>query len=98
MNYEKAYKETLERAKDFHSRLNEQLQKEMENIFPELLESEGERIRKELLEYCINRKYGKQVCVDASDYRRWADWLFKQGVENIPNVKRDKEISNEIIK
>jgi hypothetical protein len=47
--------------------------------FPELKESEDERIRKELLEHCINRRDGKQVCVDASDYRRWANWLEKQG-------------------
>ena len=51
---------------------------------------EDERIRKELLEHCINRSDGKQVCVDASDYKRWADWLFKIGNENIPNVKRNE--------
>lgn len=40
--------------------------------------TDDERIRKELLKHCIDRRDGKQICVDASDYRRWADWLGKQ--------------------
>ncbi len=106
----RAYDEATKVIKDNLNALNEitEMGAEVVNIqsikncfyraFQELKEIEDERIRKELLEHCINRRDGKQVCVDASDYRRWADWLFKQGVENIPNVKSDKEISNEIIK
>lgn len=44
----------------------------------ETVTADDERMRKELLEHCINRRDGKQVCVDASDYRRWANWLEKQ--------------------
>ena len=95
----KAYDKAIERARKLQENSNGMiLKKWLWNIFPELKESEDEKIRKELLEHCINRRDGKQVCVDASDYRRWADWLFRQGVENIPNVSYDKEISNEIIK
>lgn len=54
-------------------------QRVVDKYFPELRENQDERIRKELLEHCINRRDGKQVCVDASDYRRWANWLKKQG-------------------
>lgn len=60
-----------------------------EQIFTELCESEDEKIRKELLEHCINRRDGKQICVDASDYRRWAAWLEKQSFVEQDTVKRD---------
>lgn len=92
-------KEAMKILKDFHDKSALfSVRTALDTLFPELKESEDERIRKELLEHCINRIDGKQVCVDASDYRRWADWLSRQTVENIPNVKSDKEISNEIIK
>ena len=96
----KRYDEALIKAKNIVNSINVGLigKDSFEAVFPELKENEDERIRKELLEHCINRRDGKQVCVDASDYRRWADWLFRQGVENITNIKSDKEISNEIIK
>ena len=84
MNYEQKYNEALERAKEWMAGkyghyVSDTPQEIAEFIFPELKESEDEQIRKELLEHCINRRDGKQVCVDANDYRRWADWLEKQG-------------------
>lgn len=87
----KRYDEAIERAKESHNsaksdkengvtdKITEYIIQLTETIFPELKESEDEQIRKELLEHCINRRDGKQVCVDANDYRRWADWLEKQG-------------------
>lgn len=54
MNYEKAYKDALERMKSWargeHPECFTEAQKAAEFIFPELAESEDERIRKELLE------------------------------------------------
>ena len=96
----KRYDEALIKAKNIVNSINVGLigKDSFEAVFPELKENEDERIRKELLEHCINRRDGKQVCVDASDYRRWADWLFRIGKENIPNVKNDEVIRNEIIK
>ena len=84
MDYEQKYKESLERAKEwmagkYSHYVSDTPQEIAEFIFPELKESEDEQIRKELLEHCINRRDRKQVCVDANDYRRWADWLEKQG-------------------
>lgn len=79
MDYEKAYTNAVARAKQAIKDCghNEGRKRMIEDIFPELADTD--RIRKELLEHCINRRDGKQVCVDASDYRRWADWLQKQG-------------------
>lgn len=67
------------------------------HIFPELNESENEKIRKELLEHCINRRDGKQVCVDANDYKRWADWLEKQGEQNPTWSEYDEKVLQSII-
>ena len=50
MDYEKKYKEALERAKKLTSDMTT-LQKIREFIFPELAESEGERIRRKMIEH-----------------------------------------------
>lgn len=74
------YNKLLEKAREaYKNAVTGAEKRRLESIFPELAESEDERVRKELLEHCINRRDGKQVCVDAGDYRRWADWLEKQG-------------------
>ena len=50
MNYENKYKEALKAVKELSDSLDESyLTEELEKIFPELKESEGERIRKYLL-------------------------------------------------
>ena len=79
MDYEKRYKQLHTLISDLYPLMSEYCKEKVEGFFPELKESEDEKIRKELLEHCINRRDGKQICVDANDYRRWADWLEKQG-------------------
>lgn len=80
INYEKEYNEALERAK----KLKETCDSTAvigwcEYIFPSLKESEGEKIRKELIDYLKERKscesYGQYVL----RYNRWINWLEKQG-------------------
>ena len=48
-------------------------------FFPELKESEDERIRKELTKHLKEGVEGYMPAGDSSDYRRWLDWLEKQG-------------------
>ena len=56
MDYEKKFKDAFERAKKVieyykgHHRCDEASIEDLESIFPELKESEDEKIRKELLE------------------------------------------------
>lgn len=51
MDYEKAYKEALERAKGIHSFSSDIAEiKRMEQIFPELKESKNEKIKHEIKE------------------------------------------------
>ena len=88
MNYEEKYKETLERAKKLYENANGMiLKKWVEQVFPELKESEDERIRKELLEHCKNQAkpyiYTGNEC---PQIQSWIDWLEKQGELSICNI------------
>lgn len=80
MDYEKAYKEALERAKGVieQNPLMEYLKKGIEYIFPELKESEDERIRKGIirnLEYLADRAEG----FVKDELKERIAWLEKQG-------------------
>lgn len=84
MDYEKAYKDALSRAKDCHvnkkfSELDDNAQQLCEYIFPELAESEDERIRKKIITYLTNDLNNvKQVTPRTNEYDRWLAWLEKQ--------------------
>jgi ABC-type Fe3+ transport system substrate-binding protein len=81
MNYEKAYKDALERAKDVHTYYcddREQLRK-IESIFPELAESEDERIRKSI----INVFKGNTSYTPDEEAKKYIEWLEKQGQKPI---------------
>lgn len=84
MDYEKKYKEALERTRKLkenpQSVFNEYSPKEGDTIcdyiFPELKESEDEKIRKELITHCRNTR-----CVTeegAERIAKWIDWFEKQ--------------------
>lgn len=72
----KAYDEALEMAKKLIE--NEETNvpvfyvNNIKDIFPELKESEGERIRKELIDFVKSRLAGFPDC------KRFTDWLEKQ--------------------
>ena len=51
----------------------------LDDIFPELAGSEDEQIRKELTKHLKEGVEGYMPAGDSSDYRRWLDWLEKQG-------------------
>lgn len=93
MNYERKYKEALERAKKLHSEPTGGTERIVcEQIFPELIESEDERIRKELIDFLWKEKIFLQevhLSVENSPkYRFVMDaiaWLEKQGEKNLAN-------------
>ena len=79
MDYEKAYKEALERARSYYN--NEEVRVgmtpiELEEIFPELGESEDERIRKALVRF-----HKSTIDVDGIKGEEIVAWLEKQGQE-----------------
>ena len=76
-NYEKKYKDALERAKNYHKQLldedNPEWAGEIENIFPELKESEDEKIRKALIRY-----HQSTINIDGIKGEEILAWLEKQ--------------------
>lgn len=83
MDYEKAYKEAIKRAKveqeTFFERGNISAKTAIERIFPELCESEDEGIRKELIQYLKdypNLPNGNYCRTD------FFAWLERQGEQN----------------
>ena len=74
MDYKKAYKQALEMAREIHR--NEYGKRfDMERLFPELKESEDERIRKDLI--AIFK--GEIPYTSEEDAKRYIVWLEKQG-------------------
>lgn len=85
MDYEKAYNKALERANEYHfSGAKQCIIDTLEYIFPELKESEDEKIRKELIKYLKEGVEGYIPAGDRSDYQRWLTWLEKQKVIQTP--------------
>ena len=76
----KAYDEALERAKTLYENANGMiLKKWVEQVFPELAESEDEKVREELIKHLKEGAEGYEPAGDSSDYQRWLAWLRKQG-------------------
>ena len=83
MDYEKAYKEALERARrkrDFFKSTfpKYDYDKEIEDIFPELSESEDEKTRKEMIETFKGAYEGNGVPIPFNRFPIWIAWLEKQ--------------------
>ena len=76
MNYEKKYKEALERAREQYNKRTPLY--DIESIFPELKESKDERIKKAI----IRILKGEMRYVSKEDTDRYITWLEKQGSSN----------------
>lgn len=75
MNYEKKYKEALEKARQFSEHpLEEDSSTIVEYIFPELKESEDEKIRKALIRF-----HKSTINIDGVNGEKIVAWLEKQG-------------------
>ena len=80
MDYEKKYKEALERAREqYNYPTMSSCYGLLEEIFPELKESEGERIRKEIISYLSNELHNiKQMAPRTNQFEDWIAWIKKQ--------------------
>ena len=80
MDYEKKYKEAIERAKIWQEHLYDVNDKdyadELNYIFPELAESEDEKIRREIINYfkCQTRDEPSRKDI----HNKWISWLERQ--------------------
>ena len=78
----KAYDRAIKRARKWHDdqHITIGLKGNLEDIFPELKESEDERIRKDILSFLRTGK--PYSCPNSQRRNKWADWLEKQGEQN----------------
>ena len=85
MDYEKTYKEALKKAK----RLYEQgtITESLAHIFPELKESDGEGIRKNIISFLRSKNGYMNPDEDWDFHNRWLPWLEKQGKQSDSDVK-----------
>ena len=80
MDYKKEYKAALERCREFYAKLgNKQLKEEVEDIFPELKESEDDKIRKWIIAYLENRVMNTSITDEKDNCLDAIKWLEKQG-------------------
>ena len=85
MDYEKLYKDRLERAKHYYK---ENKSAVIPAIFPELKESEDERIRKAIVNHLLELSKSRVNIMTKETYENWIAWLEKQGeqkFEELPN-------------
>ena len=73
MNYEKKYKEALERAKKCLDEKHDTCFVRPDVIFPELKESEDEQTRKEIFHFILDNTLSTDM-----RQHRWLAWLEKQ--------------------
>ena len=88
-----AYDKALEKAKRLYEKGT--ITESLCHIFPELKESEDERVRKELIIHCRNTR-----CVTeegAERIAKWIAWLKKQGERKPAWSEEDENILNNLI-
>lgn len=80
IDYKEKYEQTLERARQFSEKpYLEDSAGIVEYIFPELKESDDERIRKEILDFCKNRAEKYSNDPKYKNISAWIAWLEKKG-------------------
>lgn len=89
MSYEKAYKEALERAKiELNADTTQGTKNVLMTVFPELKESEDERIRKALVRF-----HKSTIDVDGIKGEEIVAWLEKQGEQKATWCEEDEKIT-----
>lgn len=100
MDYEKKYKELIAKLTEAYN--DESVNDErfccvMNNIMPELKESDNEKIRKDLLNHLYAGANNKTIIADADDYKKWANWLEKQGEQKPTDLRTWKYIVDAVL-
>ena len=99
MDYEKAYKEAIERCKSWmrgeHPECFTEAQKAGEFIFPELRENEDEQIKKSMSMFLINFNNGLYSRPSEEKIDSWLKWIKKQNHWK-PSEEQINEVKNAI--
>lgn len=94
----KAYDEVIEEASAAYEDEDMHLKATLESIFPELKESEDERIRKQLLKHLREVASGKSLELSTTDYERWATWVESQSKQKPQWNEYDEYIKDGLIR
>lgn len=92
MNYEKKYKEALERAKDSFNYPDFPGFIRADVVFPELKESEDEKIKREIINYFKCQSKDEPCRKDI--HNKWIAWLEKQAEEKPNYCHHEVDLSN----
>ena len=84
MDYEKKYKEAIKKAREWYNdaKINIGFKANLEILFPELKESEDERIRKAISQ-CVEDMRGQFEKLYSVHHKDAISWLEKQGKKNM---------------
>ena len=98
LDYKEKYEKALERAKNYREghTLDVNPRIAMEYIFPELKETEDEKIRKELIKYLKERSHSGfnrevRICNDG------IAWIEKQGTKKPAWSEEDEDVINHLL-
>ena len=97
MNYEKKYKEALGWMQGMYGGLHGKTREEAEKYFPELKESEDERIRKELIEHIKANECADYVLFKKFSPADIISWLEKQCEQKPKWTEEDSLMIDSII-
>lgn len=75
--------EAIKVIQEYYPSSGKNLNEALETLIPELKESEDERIRKEMLEYCYKRMNNEFSSITIHQVKRWLAWLEKHGSQNL---------------
>ena len=78
----KRYDEAIKFAKIYHNQGDEDMKTMCETMFPELkesIDSEDERIRKDIVTYLQQSSNSATLRVNVQKFNKWIAWLEKQG-------------------
>jgi len=78
MNYEQKYNEALEWARSIYPHTCGSEKEDLEHFFPELSESEDERIRKEIISFVLEVLSRQKDNYEDRKFDSWLAWLEKQ--------------------
>lgn len=98
MDNKQKYENALERCKKEFNFNNlayshEEIKQKLERIFPELKESEDERIRKAIIEYLEQSQFGEEhYLIDDNVVRGYISWLEKQGEQKPTWSEEDEQM------
>ena len=86
----KRYDEAIKVAQRFYNNSVAITNKGLEDIFPELMESEDERIRKEMIEILKQEAKDFPSSIIAEKSNKWIAWLEKQDEQKLADKVKPK--------